>query len=74
VASEAEGPAEVVASTVAHGPTGAVTAAPVLARLPDGRQVAATADECELASLAGSNLVGRSILVSGSLPRYRLVG
>jgi acetyl-CoA C-acetyltransferase len=72
VATEAHGPAVVVASTVAVGPGGAVTAAPVIARLPDGRQIAAAAEPVELAALAGRNLVGDSIVVSGSPPRYRL--
>jgi len=72
VATEAQGPAVVVASTVAFGPGGAVTAAPVIARLPDGRQIAAAAEPGELADLAGRNLVGARIVVSGSPPRYRL--
>jgi acetyl-CoA C-acetyltransferase len=72
VATEAHGPAVVVASTVAVGPGGAVTAAPVIARLPDGRQIAAAAEPVELAALAGRNLVGDRIVVSGSPPRYRL--
>jgi acetyl-CoA C-acetyltransferase len=72
VATEADGPAVVVASTVVAGPGGAVSAAPVIARLPDGRQIAAGAAPDELAALAGRNLVGDRIVVSGSPPRYRL--
>jgi acetyl-CoA C-acetyltransferase len=72
VATEAHGSAVVAASTVAFGPGGAVTAAPVIARLPDGRQIAASAEPGELADLAGRNLVGARIVVSGSPPRYRL--
>jgi hypothetical protein len=73
VATEADGPAVVAASTVVVGPGGAVSAAPVIARLPDGRQIAAAAaPEEELAALAGRNLVGDRIVVSGTPPRYRL--
>ena len=72
VAADATGPAVVVASTVVAGPGGAVSAAPVIARLPDGRQIAAAAAPDELAALAGRNLVGDRIVVSGSPPRYRL--
>jgi acetyl-CoA C-acetyltransferase len=73
VATEADGPAVVAASTVVVGPGGAVSAAPVIARLPDGRQIAAAAaPEEEFAALAGRNLVGDRIVVSGTPPRYRL--
>ncbi len=72
VAAEAEGRAEVVASTIAVGHDGTVSAAPVIARLADGRQVAAAADPGELAELAGRNLVGERVDVSGRPPRYRL--
>jgi len=74
VATEAEGPATVVAGTVVAGAGGSPAAAPVVARLTDGRHVAAAAEEDELASVAGCNLVGRHIVVSGPLPRYRLLG
>jgi acetyl-CoA C-acetyltransferase len=74
VADTAEGPAVVVASTVVAGPDGAPSAAPVVARLPDGRQVAAAAESGELPSLAGRNLVGRRVVVSGGPPRYRVAG
>jgi hypothetical protein len=72
VATEADGPAVVAASTVVVGPGGSVSAAPVIARLPDGRQIAAAAAPEELAALAGRNLVGDRIVVSGTPPRYRL--
>jgi acetyl-CoA C-acetyltransferase len=75
VASEAHGPAVVVAATTVCGPGGAVSAAPVIARLPDGRQLAAAAELDELdalAHLADHDLVGRRIEVSGTPPRYRL--
>jgi acetyl-CoA C-acetyltransferase len=72
VATEAQGPAVVVAATVACGPDGSVSAAPVIARLPDGSQIAAAAEPAQLAALAGRDLVGHRIEVSGSPPRYRL--
>lgn len=73
VAIEAQGPAVVVAATVASGPDGSVSAAPVIARLPDGSQIAVAAESAQLAALAGRDLVGERIEVSGSPPRYRLV-
>jgi acetyl-CoA C-acetyltransferase len=73
VADDADGPAVVVASTVGHGRDGEVRAAPVIVRLPDGRQLAAAADPDELAGLAGRNLVGaRVTLARGQPPRYRI--
>jgi len=74
VAEEADGPATVTASTVVMGPAGTPIAAPVVARLADGRQVAAAAESSELAALAGQNLVGRLVEVAGRPPRYRLTG
>jgi hypothetical protein len=64
----------VVASTVALGHGGEVTAAPVIARLDDGRHVAAAAHSSELPSLAGRNLVGTRIEVEGVPVRYRVSG
>ncbi len=72
VAVDTGRPAEVVASTVAYARDGAVSAAPVIARLGDGRHVVAAAEEDELPSLSGHNLVGRPVMVAGSPPRYRL--
>jgi len=72
VASGARGRAVVVASTVAVAPDGAVSAAPVIARLADGSQIAAAAAPGELAALAGRNLVGEVVDVSGDPPRYRI--
>jgi acetyl-CoA C-acetyltransferase len=72
VACDGEGPAVVVASTVVTGPDGAASAAPVIADLDDGRRVVAAAVTGELATLAGRNLVGERIVVSGSPARYRL--
>lgn len=74
VAEQAEGPAEVVASTVVAGRGETPQAAPVIARLADGRHVAAAAEPDELPGLAGQNLVGRHVMVSGSPPRYRVAG
>jgi len=72
VATEAQGPAVVVASTVTVAPDGSVSAAPVIARLADGRNIAAAAAPTELAGLAGRNLVGELVDVSGRPPRYRV--
>jgi acetyl-CoA C-acetyltransferase len=72
VATEAQGHAVVVASTVVVTPEGSVSAAPVIAVLSDGRRIAAAAAPEELAALAGRNLVGDRIALSGAPPRYRL--
>jgi acetyl-CoA C-acetyltransferase len=73
VTLEASGPATVVAGTVIHDRAGQVASAPVFADLPDGRRVAATAHDDELASLAGVSLVGRTIeLVSSDPLLYRV--
>ena len=72
VAIEAEGDAVVAAAAAVAGPGGTVSAAPVIARLPDGRQIAAAAHRSELDALAGRELVGCRIEVSGTPPRYRL--
>jgi len=74
VADAAEGPADVVASSVGYGTDGQVTAAPVVARLADGRRIAAAAEVAELPALAGRNLVGERIWVAGTTPRYRITG
>jgi len=74
VARDGPTPATVVAATVASGRSGELTAAPVIARLEDGRQVALAAEEGELASLAGRNLVGEKVVFSGSPARYRVAG
>jgi acetyl-CoA C-acetyltransferase len=51
------------ASTVIYDRSGQVTAAPVIARLDDGRRVVARAAESELAGLAGRSLVGARLRV-----------
>jgi len=73
-ATGASGPAVVLASTVASARGGEITAAPVIARLPDGRHVAAAADAAELPALAARNLVGARIDVEGTPLRYRVSG
>ncbi len=72
VATEAEGRAVVVAATAVMGPDGTVTAAPAIARLADGRQMAVAAAPGELADLAGRDLVGARVEVSGTPPRYHV--
>jgi acetyl-CoA C-acetyltransferase len=74
IATEAAGPAVVVASTVVNGRGGEITAAPVIARLEDGRHIAAAADVSELPCLAARNLVGSRIDVRGPPLRYRISG
>ena len=68
------GPAVVLGATVVTGRADEVTAAPVIARLDDGRHVAAAAEPTELPHLAGRNLVGTRVEVGGSPPRYRVRG
>jgi acetyl-CoA C-acetyltransferase len=75
VADSADGLATVVMATVVAGrDDGVPSAAPVVARLADGRHVAAAAEPDELPALAGCNLVGRQVHVSGTPPRYRPAG
>jgi len=74
IATDVEGPAVVIASTVAGGRDGEISAAPVIARLDDGRHVAAAADTSDLPSLRGRNLVGVPIELHGSPLRYRVSG
>lgn len=65
--------AEVVAATVAYDAAGTVTSAPLVATLQDGRRVAATpADTSELSAMRGVSLVGTTVRVFGSPPRYRM--
>jgi acetyl-CoA C-acetyltransferase len=68
VTLEAEGRARVVGSTVVYGRDGQVEAAPVIAELPDGRRIAACADERVLEKLAGRFLVGEEVAVRGASP------
>ena len=69
VATEGEGEATVVASTIVYGGED-VTAAPVIATLDDGRRVVAAASPGAMADLAGRNLVGARVRVKGTPPSY----
>ena len=74
LASEHEGEATVVASTVIYDKNdGSVRSAPAYADLPDRRRIATTAEDDELPSLAGRSLVGARIRVSGSPPKFRVL-
>jgi acetyl-CoA C-acetyltransferase len=72
VASDAAGLATVDAGTVSYDHKGDVEAAPVIAHLADGRRLAAAADPSILSSLAGEQLVGRTVHVAGSPLTWRL--
>ena len=72
IATSAQGPAGVVASTVAYARDGSVARVPVIATLEDGRRVAADADASIRPSLAGASLIGARIRISGSPPTYRV--
>ena len=72
VADEAHGRAVVVAATAVTGPDGQVSSAPVIARLADGRHVAAAVAPEDLGAVGRRDLVGEQVEVSGSPPRYRL--
>jgi acetyl-CoA C-acetyltransferase len=74
IATDPTGPAVVLASTVVNGRQGEVTAAPVIARLPDGRHAAVAAHETELPGLATRSLVGARIDLGGTPLRYRIPG
>ncbi|MGA2520136.1 MAG: acetyl-CoA acetyltransferase [Acidimicrobiales bacterium] len=71
-AADGAAPAVVVASTVAYARDGSVSAAPVIARLRDGRHIAAAAVAGELPALAGRFLVGEDVTVTGTPPHYTL--
>jgi acetyl-CoA C-acetyltransferase len=68
--------ATVVTATVLRDGGGDPTGAPLIARLPDGRQVAAgPADGSVTAEMARTDLpdlIGRTVVVGGAPPRYRL--
>jgi acetyl-CoA C-acetyltransferase len=69
--------ATVVAATVIRDHDGRATGAPLIARLPDGRHVAAApADDATTTELGTSDvigLIGSAVVVEGSPPRYRLL-
>jgi len=73
---ESEVAASVVAATVARDGAGAPQSAPLIARLPDGRQMAlAAADDDTLGAMDETDvpgLVGRSVVVQAGAARYRL--
>ncbi|MHB8438615.1 MAG: acetyl-CoA acetyltransferase [Acidimicrobiales bacterium] len=71
VADTFDGTATVVSATVVGGGDSAPTAAPVVARIADGRHIVAAAERGALAELAGVNLVGTAVTVEGGPPRYR---
>jgi len=68
--------AEVVAVTVARDHDGHPTAAPLIARLADGRHVVAAPADDEVTAAVGAldipGLVGTPVVVEGGPPRYRL--
>lgn len=64
--------ATVDGATVVYDRDGAPISAPVIATLDDGRRVAARAPAEDLGQLAGANITGSRITVSGSPPTYRL--
>jgi acetyl-CoA C-acetyltransferase len=78
VALEVDGPvaATVIAATVIRDHDGAATGAPVIARLLDGRHVAAAPADAEVLSALSvtdvPGMVGTEIAVEGNPPRYRL--
>jgi acetyl-CoA C-acetyltransferase len=74
VAGRAEGAATVVAATVTYNGAGDATGAPIVALLGDGRHIAAMAEDSDLAAIGDRNLVGERVHVSGSPPRYHVLG
>lgn len=74
VAGDTGGPvvARVEAATVIYDREGNPSSAPVIARLDDGRRVVARASVSDLAALAGRNIAGEVVRVTGSPPEYHL--
>ena len=76
--SSAASSATVIAATVIRDHDGVATGAPVMARMLDGRQVAAAPADAEVLSAMSDSdvpgLVGTQIAVEGGPPRYRLAG
>ena len=68
--------ATVLAATVARNAEGGPDSAPLIVRLPDGRQMAlAAADDDTLAAMGETDipgLVGRTVVVQAGAARYRL--
>jgi acetyl-CoA C-acetyltransferase len=73
---EVSTPATVVAATVVRDGEGAATAAPLIARLPDGRHMAVSAADDEVVTAVGGldvpGLVGTGVEVQSGAARYRL--
>lgn len=69
--TDADGSATVEASTVVYAADGGVEAAPVIARLDDGRRVSAQCAD-DLTSLASHSLVGARIRVTGAPPTFHV--
>jgi acetyl-CoA C-acetyltransferase len=71
-------PATVLAATVVRDHEGAATGAPVIARLLDGRHVAAAPADADVLSAMSdadvAGMVGTQVAVEGGPPRYRLAG
>jgi acetyl-CoA C-acetyltransferase len=78
VASEVETPtaAVVVSATVVRAGEGVAVGAPLIARLPDGRHLAASpADDGVIADMGGLDvpgLIGGPVMIEPGEPRYRL--
>jgi hypothetical protein len=78
VALEVEAPTEatVVAATVIRDNQGAPTGAPLIVRLPDGRQMAAAPADDDVVATVGQRdvpgLVGSPVVVEAGAARYRL--
>ncbi len=70
VVLEASGEATVEAATVVYGRGGDVVAAPVIATLADGSRVTARVSADAAKELAGRNLVGERVRISGDRPTY----
>lgn len=66
--TDAAGPATVEGSSVVYGADGGVETVPVIARLDDGRRVAALVSGDDLGALAGRSLVGSRVTISGAPP------
>jgi acetyl-CoA C-acetyltransferase len=64
--------ARMVTHTVSYLDEGTVNAAPGILELPDGTRVVAACGERDLQGLAGQNLTGQEVEVSGAPPRWYL--
>ena len=64
--------AAVDAATVVYDRDGTPVSAPVIATLADGRRIVARAEPDDLPALAGLNIAGKAVTVTGRPPTYRL--